>query len=553
MSPVKLRVSPAEGDPYDFTVEQDSVIIGRSSSADLTISDPSLSRQHARLVRNGETLTIEDLGSRNGTCVNDAPVEGATLLKKGDVIRLSASSIAVGADRVTLTHATIHDTDPGSTIFRPAKELLEEETGSSTNLMESAEALRRYAERLEILRDVHEALGGSVTQEELLTLILDRVFDHLKPQRGAIFLKEEDGEFYSAAARAVPGESENIGVFKTLVSEVLDKGMAALVFDVRTDARFSDSDSIMMSGIRSMVAAPLLDAQGAMGMIVLDSKVAVRKFSEEDMGLLVSLASVAALKIRNIALTEEAVQRRQLEREVELARGIQLKMLPAKIPVPPGYAILGRNIPARGVSGDYYVVVERFEGKECLLFLADVSGKGIPACIVTASLDALATGPIEIGDPPDEICRKTCRRLHLKTDLNKYATAFVASLEHKTGRLTYTNAGHNAALVARDDGAIERLGASGMPIGIFPEGDYELRETRLEPGAGLFVYTDGITEAENPDEDEYGIDRLAQCYSRHCQETVEEIADAIEDDLAHFASGVPYFDDRTFVIVKRLA
>ncbi len=548
---MKLRITPAEGEPFDFQLGEEDVIIGRSSTADLALSDPFLSRHHARLRAEDGVVKVEDLGSRNGTFVNDEQIEGPRSLSPGDVIRLSASSISFGSDRTSISKATTRDTDIGATIFRPASELLEEDIGSSTDLMDSADALRRYAQRLEILRNVHEALSGHLTNQELLDLILDRVFDHLKPQQGVIYLEDGEGDYYQAATRALPGQSTDIPLSRALNKQVLEQGMAALVFDASTDKRFSASESIMLSGIRSMVAAPMLDADGTLGMIVLNSKVAVRQFSEEDMELLVSLASVAALKIRNIALTEEAVQRRQLQAELELARHIQVSLLPDELPKIEGYSIHGRNIPSRGVSGDYYVVVERAEGRECAFFLADVSGKGIAASIVTASLEALAAAPIESGDSTDDICSKLCRRLYKRTPPSKYATAFLYVLEHETGRISYTNAGHNTALLAHADGSIEELPTCGLPIALLPEAEYESREAHIEPGASLLLYTDGITEPENEAEEEYGLERLTRCFAGSYKQTIEEIADAIEKDVADFVQSVPYPDDRTMLLLKR--
>ncbi|HVR29341.1 MAG TPA: FHA domain-containing protein, partial [Thermoanaerobaculia bacterium] len=115
---MKLRVTPAEGDPFDFVLDRDSVTVGRSSTADLALSDPFLSRHHARLMRRDDRLLVEDLGSRNGTFVNDLAVEGPTEVKPGDVIRLSASSISVASDRASITNATTHDSGLGATIFR---------------------------------------------------------------------------------------------------------------------------------------------------------------------------------------------------------------------------------------------------------------------------------------------------------------------------------------------------------------------------------------------------------------------------------------------------
>jgi serine phosphatase RsbU (regulator of sigma subunit) len=550
---MRLRITPAEGDPFDYVLERDSVTVGRSSTADLALSDPFLSRHHARLTRRNEQLLVEDLGSRNGTFVNDLPVQGLTAVKPGDVIRLSASSISLASDRASISTATTHDSGIGATIFRPATELLEEEISSSTEHLDSAEALRSYAQRLETLRDVHEAVAGSLSEEALLAMILDRIFEHLKPQQGVIYLKEADGEYYQAATRALPGQSTDIPLSRTLVHEVLDKGMAALVFDAATDQRFAASESIMMSGIRSMVAAPLLADAKPIGMIVLNSKVAVRQFVEQDMELLASLASVASLKLRNIELLERDAQRRQMESELALARHIQNSLLPETLPDFEGWKLLGRNIPSRGVSGDYYVVVPRKDNSECVLFMADVSGKGIAASIVTASLEALAAAPIESGAPPDEICDQLCRRLYKRTPPEKYATAFCAVLELASGRLTYTNAGHNTALLAHADGNIEELTTCGLPIALLPEATYERRETIVEPGAVLLIYTDGITECENKAGDEYGLDRLRASYARSFRLPIGNIAEAIQNDVSEFVGDVPFPDDRTFLLLQRPA
>ena len=184
--------------------------------------------------------------------------------------------------------------------------------------------------------------------------------------------------------------------------------------------------------------------------------------------------------------------------------------------------------------------------------MADVSGKGIAASIVTASLEALAAAPIESGAPPDEICDQLCRRLYKRTPPEKYATAFCAVLEPATGRLTYTNAGHNTALLVHADGTIEDLTTCGLPIALLPEATYERREVQLEPGAGLLIYTDGITEAENKAGDEYGLDRLRTSYARNFRLPIAELAEAIQSEVSEFVGEVPFADDRTMLLLQRV-
>ncbi len=340
-------------------------------------------------------------------------------------------------------------------------------------------------------------------------MILDRIFEHLKPQQGVIYLKE-------ARRRVLPGRQPRAARAVDRHPALAHAGArGARQGHGRAGVRRRHRPALRRLREHHDVGHPL-DGGGAaprrrqkpIGMIVLNSKVAVKQFVEQDMELLASLASVASLKLRNIELLERDAQRRQIEAELALARRIQVSLLPETLPTFAGWSILGRNIPSRGVSGDYYVVVPRKDDAECVLFMADVSGKGIAASIVTASLEALAAAPIESGAPPDEICDQLCRRLYKRTPPEKYATAFCAVLEPATGRLTYTNAGHNTALLVHADGTIEDLTTCGLPIALLPEATYERRETRLEPGAGLLIYTDGITEAENKAGDEYGLDRL---------------------------------------------
>jgi sigma-B regulation protein RsbU (phosphoserine phosphatase) len=567
----KLHVVPSQGPPFDHQSEGEALVVGRAASCDLPLADPFLSRQHSRFFHRGERLLVEDLGSRNGTLVNGELIAGPTEVRPGDVIQISGSRLTVQdrrgregspEDRAAASYVLRHD-DPSS-LFRPAADLLEIHDSGSAAAEGGEDALRRWAERLKILNEVHQALGRSITLDALLELILDRVFDHLRPEQGVIFLKRPDGGLTRAASRAVDaGQVELLGS-RSLIREVGEKGLAALVLDAQTDARFAGAQSIMISGVRSLLAAPLLEREGTLGMIVLGSKVTVRQFTEEDMELLVCLASVAALYIRHLALAEESAERRRLAEELALARRIQLALLPQSLPELPGWELHGGNTPSRGVSGDYFAVAPRHVraggagghhqggGRECVLMVADVSGKGMAASLLTASLEAFSAGPIEDGLAPEEICAKLSRLLYHRTPPEKYATAFIAALSLDTGALRYANAGHNPPLVVRASGEIEELAATGVPIALLPCAEYGAADARLAPGDSIVLYTDGIVEAVNPEGEEYGLERLAALCSRHCRATCAELAAAVEADLEGFARGVPFGDDRTLVMARRV-
>ena len=288
-------------------------------------------------------------------------------------------------------------------------------------------------------------------------------------------------------------------------------------------------------------------------MIAVGAGLGVRSFREEDLELLVSLASVAALRIRNVRLVAEAMERQRLEQEVRLARQIQVALLPATLPGVPGWELHGGTLPSRGVSGDFYKILFRGDGTTVAVFVADVSGKGVAASLLTASLEALSAFPLEGSDPPERICEQVGKLLHQRTPPEKYATAFLAIVDPGTGRVRFTNAGHNPALLLRAGGASEWLRSNGVPLGLLPGARYAEGDLTMEAGDTLLVYTDGITEALDPDDEEFGEGRLVEAAQRSRGLGLREMASAIERELDAFTRGVPYHDDRTLVIVRRSA
>lgn len=553
--PMSVHVTPTDGSAFDQALDGDSFVIGRSSKADLTIPDRSMSRLHARIFLNDGVWHVEDLGSRNGTLLGGRQVEGAVRIGHGSLIQVGSTSITMRETTRPVpgrqASAVSHDSH---TIFRSAAELLqapeEIRTDSATPI---GEGLRRYADRLRLLTEVNLALDRVMSLEDLLDLILDRAFEHLKPEDAAIYLRTEDGGYERAASRSTGSGNAEILFSSSLMEEVVEGRQAALVLDAQTDERFNEAMSLLDAGVRSLVAAPLLDPDGALGLIVLGSRLTMRQFEEEDMELLASLASVAAMRIRNVHLAEEAAERRRLEQEVALAREIQVGLLPDSLPEVEGWDIAAGNMPSRGVSGDFFKVEMRHDNSEVVLMLSDVSGKGIAASLLTASLEALSAGPIHDGVAVEDVFRSVSHLLFERTPPEKYATSFLVSVEPQTGKMRYCNAGHNPGLLLRADGSTEWLESTGMPLGILPEGAFEAGEKTLEVGDTLILYTDGITEPENPDEEEYGEERLREVCIKNRPEPVATIMTAIEKDLFEFARGVPFPDDRTLLLIRRLS
>lgn len=536
--------------------DQPEVLVGRGEESDVTLSDRTASRRHARFLYEDGGWWIEDLGSRAGTRCNGRPLSARERLAPGDQIGIGASVLLVSgfggkAAAARPTPSSSMPT-PGTSVFLRADDII-----SAVRERESRgddlPTLRRRAARLELLNDVHRALGASMALPELLELILDRAFRALQPEEGVVVLRDGPGRYRRASARRGPNSRGDALLSSTLHQEVIERQQAALVCDLAQDERFGHAASLQVSGIRSLIAAPLYDAQGPLGMIALDSGAHVRSFTQDDLELLASLASVAALRIRNVALAEEAAERRRLEEELKLARAIQIGLLPQDLPEPPGWALWAGSVPSRGVSGDYYFAAERPGSGDLFAMVVDVSGKGMAAALLTASLEALAASPIELGLPPGEIAPRVSRLLYRRTLPAKYATAFLVSVDPAAGRFRFVNAGHNPALVVRAGGGIERFGATGPPIGLLPEAQFREAEGELGRGDLLALYTDGIVEAIDPDEIEFGIDRLEGYLAAHRADPLAALAEGLDTALDDFARGVPYADDRTLVLIRREA
>lgn len=548
-----LHISAPDVSDWEYRVVDDEVVIGRSTRAALTIPDRSLSRLHVRLFKTEDTWWVEDLGSRNGTFVDQIRVDGATRIDLGQTLSLGGSRIMLkgGEDRGPGSGSDLLD---GHTVFRSVDALLESGPISSIST-DTGEVVTpggtAAVERLKLLNDVHRALARSIELQELLDIVLDSVFDCLKPEDGAIFLVDEAG-YKRVAGRSIKGEPDSLAS-NSLIKEVVEGRQAALVLDARDDERFNQAQSMILSGLRSILAAPLLDGEKALGLIVLGSTHGARVFDEDDMELLVSMASVAAMRISNVRLAEEAAERRVLEKEVALGRRIQMALLPDHLPEPEGWDLYAGNLPSRGVSGDIYKVFERDDGQTLVILVADVSGKGIAASLLTASLEALSAGPLEEGIPLHDCCRRVSRLLYDRTPPEKYATAFIAEVEVATGRVRFVNAGHNPGLVLRVGGEAQWLDPCGVPLGLLPEADYTVGEIEMASRDVMMIYTDGLTEASNRDEEEFGEARLKGSALSNRLKPLKEMARLIEGDLDHFTSGEPYGDDRTLVLVRRCA
>ncbi|HLN92946.1 MAG TPA: SpoIIE family protein phosphatase, partial [Thermoanaerobaculia bacterium] len=451
-----------------FPLEKPVTTIGRSSMNDLPISDKMLSRQHARIVKDDDGgMLVEDLGSRNGTFLNGERLAAPQPIKAGDRITLGGVTLKLESESTTRVRIEAGGQDAlDNTILKASAELLRAQH-QETDPRLPAEQLSKLIESLRVVNELTIELLRDVSVDELLKFLMDKVFETLMPDRGVVLLRSRvTNELIPAVVRVAEGMSaEDIRLSKTLVNQVVEKRNGLILMDTSTGSGVSLADSIRLSGIKSVLAAPLENEGEVVGLIYVDSQVGHRSFEEADLRLLTSLANVAAAKIQNARLMAEAAEKKQMDREFALAREIQQRLLPESPPTIPGYELQGSNTASRQVSGDYFDFRARSDGK-VYAAIADVCGKGVGPALLMASLQASFHAWADESVAVSEMTGRLSEAISRRTGPDRFITFILVLLDPATGEIEYTNAGHNPGLLLRKDGSLEELASHGLPLAL---------------------------------------------------------------------------------------
>ena len=540
----ELKIQTADGSRERFPLSKPRITIGRARSSDVFLPDQWLSRHHAAVEQRLGSYYLLDLGSKNGTLLNGERVSGDRRLRDGDVITLGEHLLAFSLED------ELEERPPEGTRVFSAKELSDIKTKPSID----PEELARQNRILSVLSEAARQLIVHRPIDELFEKVLDLLFEAVPAERGAIMLLEgTPPEPAIKASRSRQG-GPIARLSRSIVRRVLEKKEALLISSVMDDASFSTQDSILATGIRSAMSAPLwytatgTEEDEVIGLVYVDSLMASHSFNEEDVRILTALANVAAAKIENARLLEESLEKRVLEEEMRTAAEIQRGLLPDHAPAVPGYGVVGSNRPCRTVGGDYYDF--GMDGGRLHFALGDVSGKGTGAALLMTVLRAAVRGHWGEGEPADAVSRIN-RTVCQNVTPGKYVTFFMGRLDPDTGSVTYVNAGHNPPIVVRADGSLDTLTTGGVVLGLFDEGEYAQATTRLGPGDVLVVFSDGVTETWNRDDVEFGDARLAELVRQGREMDAAALQAEILRELDRFSQGTKATDDRTLIVIKR--
>jgi sigma-B regulation protein RsbU (phosphoserine phosphatase) len=562
----ELIVKYPDRAPDRFPLGRLRITLGRSARNDLCIPDPFASRVHAEVRREGEEYFLQDLGSANGTLYNGGSVEGTVPLTAGGRIQIGETEIVFDDGTYHSSMGATMITDNSSTSLPEATIALASGDRTTSGLLEAIEGARTKPEESEVARVAREGdllaliskvgitLLSSSSLEQTLEQIVSLVFEAVPADRCLLMMRDEANEELKVAVarlRDRVGAVGEIRVSRNVMDEVVIRGKSVLTSDAQHDPRFA-SGTVVLQGVRSVLAVPLGVAEKVFGIIYADSPIAEGRFTEDHLKVLTTLASVAAIRVENARLVEARFQQERLERELQLAMEIQQRFQPTAPPVVAGYEFQGISFPCYEIGGDYYDFIQREDGR-LVIALGDVSGKGTAAALLMSSLHASIHAQTGSHDTLVETISAVNRYLADNIPSNRFVTLFYAELDPESGALSFLNAGHNPPLIVHAAGTVEQLASGGLPLGIKANAEYREGRTNLAPGDVLVIYSDGVTEAASPSGEEFGPTRLYEVVSRNVDASAAGIRDRIESALTKFSQGTQAADDITLVIVKRQA
>ena len=499
-------------------VNRSPFTIGRGSENDLRLVDAQVSRQHSELVQKHGVWYIVDRKSRLGTFLNSERVQTA-LVQPGDRLRVGATELRMGTS----------DERPYS------------DTTASFNFRQVNALLKGL-----------QGLGSSAVLEEVLALVLDSALELSGAERGFILLADESGSLKPRLARQRGGTT--VTGAKTswrIPEEVFATGEDRIVTDLRDEAWSGEHAGTLALGIRHVLCTPLHMIQYGgeavptrIGVLYLDSR--ERGYLEHTAALHL-LAAEASVVIENARLYREVVQKEREAQALRIAASIQRALLPPRHYESPRVELEADSVPCLAVGGDLFEYTPSNDDGFAFM-VADVAGKGTAAAILAAVVQGLLAAEGGTGDSPDVVLTRVNRALCRRTIDARFVTAFYGRLADN-GRLQYCNAGHNPPLLLSTS-AVRTLEATGYPLGLFDTATYELGETAIGTDDLLVLYSDGVTEATNDADEEYGDARLRACLEPLRRAPVADVLQAVRDSVKAFTGDVPPQDDVTVMVLR---
>jgi phosphoserine phosphatase RsbU/P len=537
MDTLTLSYSDADG-PHSLDLNRDSTSLGRSPGQDVVLSDPCISRHHAVILMEGDVYTVVDQKSTHGTFLNGVRVERAEL-KSGDVLQIG--SLKGPELRLQLRRG---NQETSGLLQSPVTELLTSLSGLRLASDESGPSAREM-ERLNWLLRAARQLNEGGALEDILSAFLHLTLQLTGLERGFVFLQREN-EMRLARGLNVDGTNleEDSTVSRRAIHKAIESDAKFLISDTSANESASGWSSVMVNSIRSVYCIPLRKRVSAnepnhlLGLLYLDSRLGLKRLTAVDHQLLDTIAVEASTLLHNALLAEAEYKARQASEQLAVAAKIHSGLMSMTLPTLPYVEIQAKSVPCLAIGGDFYDAVAL---EDCLcVAVADVSGKGVPAAIVAATLQGVVHSQFLAGQSLPEIAAVANHFLCTR-NVGKYATMILLKL-FPDGRVEYMNCGHIQPLAVQGT-QIRRLEEGNLIVGLIAGATYSSTLCELQPGEALLLASDGITEAEDAAGNQFGdtgLDAVAH------YEDIDEILDRV----TNFQMPNPAQDDCTLLKIR---
>ncbi|MCD6415985.1 MAG: SpoIIE family protein phosphatase [Planctomycetes bacterium] len=536
------------------------ITLGRGADVDLRLDDLTVSKRHSRIVRNASgDYVLEDLASSNGTFLNGKSIT-TKRLRNGDEIGIGNTIFEFGGAlpkpppqkaKVLIGSGSEDRTTP---LVKTAVDASYEPQQDTASGQTTVEGLSKANYRLAILLEISHSLGMALDEDELLDKILDELFDVFpETNRGFIILRDPDtGQLTPGKSRIRKSrrpDDEQLQISETILEYVLDRKQGVLIEDTMQDERLPTSQSILDFDMRSVMCVPLKWEDQVLGFIQLDTNRIAANYDENGLTLLVAIANQCALTIANARLHKQLVRQERLEQDLQNARRIQSSFLPQAPPAVAGYQFEDAYATALAVGGDFFDFVELPDGRMAIV-VGDVSGKGITAALMMAKMASNVRFFATTQSGPGQLLARL-NEVALDSESDMFVTVLIMFLDPINHVLTMSNAGHCYPLIRKRGGEVSRLEKpTGFPLGIIEDAEFEEETASLEPGDIICVFTDGIIEAMDDQNEQFGYEKLSESLSS-ASAGPKDAVKSIQKALREFTGMAPQSDDLTLVCFGR--
>jgi sigma-B regulation protein RsbU (phosphoserine phosphatase) len=542
-----LDVVASDGSRRSVRVTAFPFSIGRGGGIGnhLQLPDGRISRRCAAILSENGRFHLEDCGQRGGIFVNGQKI-ARHALEDGDVIAFGVE----GAYEVTF-RSSADDASVQQLIAR-----IEGMVGSDTS--------PGGLSKINLLLEATMLLHSHLPLDAVLGTMLDHAISITGADRGLLLEPDPSGSLRVRLARRSGGlrlSPEGLAPSQTAVRLALKKQSSVITEDLNeADSKLQGAQSIVAQSLRTIVAIPLyamirarspesethLRRGDFLGLAYLDSR-RPAAFSKLERQILDALAVEAASILDNARLVERERQRQRLEQEISIARDIQQALLPRGFHDFPHLTIIGTSTPCLAVGGDYFDVFPLSDDRTAFL-IADVSGKGLGAALLTTMLQGAFSG-MTIGDDPARVFNHLNRFLCQHAEISRYATMFFGILD-RSGHLEFINAGHPSPLLLRQGHIAEPFTEGSVPVGLIKGAQYVAACVELQPGDTLVLFSDGVTEAADPDEEQFGVSRLREALADRHDVPLDHLQSTVLESVQSFVRGADQADDITLLLVR---